>query len=110
MEPYKDTLKTSVMLGALLTGPNMAEVVETNFIDDYLNFKTSSIVKFEPEYIVDGNKAIELTPSLNHEINSVSSLVTVGDLLFKDSLPKSEEDVAAMQSYIKRKFKKVNRG
>jgi len=65
---------------------------------------------FKPKYKIVDNKAVELHPALTEELTAVSSLVALGDILFKDAQPKSEEDRAAMQSYMKRKYKKVNKG
>lgn len=54
----------------------------------------------------DGLEEVEDMPS---EHQDIGSLVAAGDVLFKDSLPKSNEDIATMKSYMRRKFKKVGR-
>ena len=85
---------------------------------NYRDFQTSLTLgtasnrsfSFIPEYKIVDNKAVELQPALTEELTAVSSLVALGDLLFKNAQPKSEEDSAAMQAYMKRKFKKVKKG
>lgn len=65
--------------------------------------------QFRPDYEVIGDKIIELPCVIKNEIETISSLVNLGNILFKDSRDISPDESVAMHLYCKNKYKKIRK-
>ncbi len=68
---------------------------------------TASPRQFKPNFIIIDNKIEEIPPGFTYELETINSLLEIGNMLFKDARNESPEELKAMRSYFKNKYKKV---
>ncbi|MCK5506163.1 MAG: hypothetical protein KAJ10_13445 [Thermodesulfovibrionia bacterium] len=69
--------------------------------------RTISSRHFKPNYIIVDNKVEAIPAGIPNELETISSLLEIGNILLKDSRNESPEELQAMRSYFKSKYKKV---
>ncbi len=84
-------------------------IPENGFKYACLQDKSEVDSRFKPDYKVINDKVIELPYSVKTDINTVSSLLDIGNILFEDSRDLYPDELNAMHSYIKKKYKKIRR-
>ena len=86
---------------------NFQPVTEMAPIQMSLRQGTSMGAQFKPRYKVSDGRLIEISAGLTAELETIGSLIEIGNVLFKDSRDITQNEAAIMQTYFKRKYRKA---
>lgn len=86
---------------------NFQPVPEVTFKQPSLWPGTSAGTHFKPCYKISDGKLVEISSGLTNELETVGSLIEIGNILFKDSRDITQDEAAIMHTYFKRKYKKA---
>ncbi|MEK6656370.1 MAG: hypothetical protein AABY58_02915 [Nitrospirota bacterium] len=102
--PTKTILLTMVALPFVSFQP----VSDKPFQSALLEAKSDSC-QFRPNFMIVNGNLIEIPFSSEptSEIETISSLLEIGNILFKDARNETPAELEAMRSYFKSKYKKV---
>lgn len=96
--------KTTVATAHMM---NLEPVVDGHFQYLCLQPNSSLAIHFKPNHKIVGSQVIELPYGITNEVETISSLIDIGNIIFKDSRSISSDESAAMHSYFKKKYKKI---
>jgi hypothetical protein len=66
-----------------------------------------SFPEFKPNFIIVNGRVEQISSELTSEVEAINSLMTIGNILFKDSRHETNNELKAIRSYYKSKYKKV---
>lgn len=86
---------------------NFQPVTEISLKQPTLGQGTSMGAQFKPRYKVSDGRLIEISARLTVELETIGSLIEIGNVLFKDSRDITRDEAAIMHTYFKRKYTKA---
>lgn len=86
---------------------NFQPVAEMLYKQPNLGQGSSVSTHFKARYKISDSKLIEIASGLTNELETVGSLLEIGNILFKDSRDITQDEAAIMHTYFKRKYKKA---
>lgn len=63
---------------------------------------------FKPNFVIVNGSVEEISSDFTNEIEAINSLMTIGNILFKDSRNETPNELKAIRSYFKSKYRKVS--
>lgn len=84
-------------------------VMGTKFQYPWLKPDSFWDIHFKPYYIITDRKVISVLHGIPKEVETINSLMTVGNIIFKDGRDLTPDESVAMHSYIKKKYTKIKR-
>ena len=91
-----------------LSDTNFEPVNNEEFPYTWLTTNSDASSTFEIYYIKYGDKVIEAPYSMTNEVVTLNSLFDIGNIIFKNSRSLSGTESSAMNSYFKKKYKKMS--
>lgn len=82
-------------------------VLGTKFQYSWLKPDSFWNIHFKPYYIISDRKVISVLRGVTKEVETINSLITIGNIIFKDGRDISPDESVAMHSYIKKKYTKI---
>lgn len=86
---------------------NFQPVAEVPYRQPNLSQGSSVNTHFKPRYKISDGKLVEISSGLTNELETIGSLIEIGNVLFKDSRDITQDEAAIMQTYFKRKYTKA---
>jgi hypothetical protein len=88
---------------------SLEPVLDVSFKYDCLQPNSFLAISFKPNHKIVGSKIIELPYGITNEVETISSLIDIGNIIFKNSRGISHDEAVAMHSYCKKKYKKIQK-
>lgn len=82
------------------------DISQNNFNYSVHKSDSSQAIKFKPKYNLVGEKLIDVSNEISNEIETMNSLINLGNVIFKNSSNLTAEESAALKLYRKNKYKR----
>ena len=107
--PYQETYKEPQTTRAPMRFMDLESVVDLEVEYPLFKVGSSTSASFDADYRIVGTKLIDISSGITNEVDTIRSLIDIGSILFKDSRDMLPDELAAMRSYVKAKYKKIQK-
>ena len=102
-----DPDKMLLTIAASLQMVSFQPVADRPFDNTYMPVHSTASAQFKPSHIIVDNKLIELPYGVPRGIETLSSLIDIGNACLTGSRDITAEESALVHGYIKKKYRKI---
>lgn len=88
--------------------PLADQTFQAGMIHNSMSPQSASARGFNPNFVIVNGRVEQISSDFTNEIEAINSLMTIGNILFKDSRNETPNELKAIRAYFKSKYKKVS--